>query len=56
MCHALVEIDCEKCSFYKTIDKIKDNPFYPDSYSDKGKLNYDMKKRKIKKEEQLSWK
>lgn len=34
-CNVLSKIDCRNCRFYKTKDQIKNNVFYPWSYSNK---------------------
>ena len=43
-CKILKKIDCEKCSFYKKKDKIKNNVFYKESFSNKNEYENELKK------------
>lgn len=54
-CNALIEMNCEKCPFYKKRNEIKNNPYYAYSYSDKKRHKKDMDKNHIK-ESQVIWK
>ena len=43
-CNALKEIDCNKCAFYKPKKEVKNNVFYPWSYSSLQKYLKDKEK------------
>lgn len=53
-CHALTELDCKNCRFYKKREHIKNNPFYAYSYTDIGHFKYDINKHKIKEQDILN--
>ncbi len=53
-CHALTELDCKNCRFYKSKYEVENNPFYAKSYVSKEEHQKEMKKRNIK-EEQVKW-
>lgn len=46
-CHALREMDCTICKFYKPRKSITNNPYYGYSYKDKKQLEEDIRKRQI---------
>lgn len=53
-CHALVEMDCKNCRFYKPMKSVKNNPFYAKSYLSPDAHKRDMKKYNIK-EDVVKW-
>lgn len=48
-CHALKELDCTSCHFYKNKKEIVDNPFYKYSWKNEYKIQRIIKKYKIAK-------
>lgn len=46
-CHALNELDCTGCRFYKHKKEIKDNPFYKFSWKNKEQMKKIIKKNYI---------
>lgn len=49
-CHALKEIDCRHCKFYKHRKEIKNNPFYGYSWKNKEEHARIMEEKQISKE------
>lgn len=47
-CKVIGKPDCEKCSFYKKKEEIKNNIFYKDSYDNEEDYYEDLKKYKEK--------
>lgn len=47
-CKVLGRPECEKCSFYKKRDSVKNNIFYKDSYDNEEDYCKDLKKYKDK--------
>lgn len=53
-CHALIELNCKNCRFYKLKSEVKNNPFYAQSFKNPVEHKAAMKKKNIK-EDQVLW-
>ena len=54
-CHALVEINCKNCRFYKSRREVKRNPYYAICYDSPVEHNIVLKRKYIN-EDQVLWK
>lgn len=53
-CHALIELNCNNCRFYKNKNEVKNNPFYAKSFKSAVEHKNVMKRKNIK-EDQVLW-
>ncbi len=53
-CHALIELNCKNCRFYKNKNAVKNNPYYAASFKSAVEHKRVMKQKNIK-EDQVLW-